>query len=69
MRNEKWEWKRKMRNENGNKKWEIRIELWINKKRFYWFVKLIYKKWIITGFLGKKSCKRQFFKLICQTNI
>ena len=45
-----------MRKEKG----EMRIELWINKKRFfYWFVKLIYKKWIITGLISKKSCKKQ----------
>ena len=34
-----------MRNENGSKKWEMRVKLWINKKKiFYWFGKLIYKK-------------------------
>ena len=43
-----------------NEKWEIRIELWINRKRFvYWFVKLTYKIWIITGLIDKKSCKKQ----------
>ena len=45
--NEKWE----IRNQTGNEKWEIRIELWV--------VKLIYKKWIITGLIDKKSCKKQ----------
>ena len=44
-----------MRNENKNEKWEKRIELWINKKIFfYWFVKPI-----ITGLTGKKVCKKQ----------
>ena len=33
MRNEKWEMRNK--NENEIQKWKMRIELWINKKRFF----------------------------------
>ena len=48
--------------EMGNEKQEMRNEdkIMIEKKWFfYWFVKLIYKKWIITGLIGKKSCKKK----------
>ena len=48
--------------ETQNEKQEMRNEdkIMIEKNWFfYWFVKLIYKKWIITGLIGKKSCKKQ----------
>ena len=54
MRNEKWE----MRNAQLVK--ISQIDLWINRKRFfYWFIKRIYKEWITTGLIGKKSWKKQ----------
>ena len=50
-----------MRNEKCSISVKIcQIDLWIYKKRFfYWFVKLIYKEWITTGLIGKKSWKKQ----------
>ena len=38
----------------------VALGLWINWKRlFYWFFKLIYKKWVTTGLIDKNSCKKQ----------
>ena len=57
-RNDKWG----MRNEKCSISPKIsQIDLWINKKRFfYWFVKLIYKKWTTTG-LNLAKRKRKIF--------
>ena len=31
----------------------------LREKSFYWFFKLIYKKWVTTGLADKKSYKKQ----------